>query len=109
MQEVLPILAESPGCPQGEMAVLQGFFKGRIEPCSFKNRIGLDGHSASFVNQVIDLGPYQAQIRETEVHHSPADAADIQGTLGLDENDGQIVKVHNLVQLFMESIGLCKG
>jgi hypothetical protein len=91
------------------MAVLQGFFKGRIEPCSFENRIGPDGHAASFVSQVIDLGPDQAQIRETEVHHSPADAADIQGTLGLDENDGQIIKVHNLVQLFQENGGLCES
>ena len=90
VDEVLPVFAETTGGTDGESATGQGVGEGGIDPGLFKEGGSPYRHPARFLAEVIGLGIDQTQVGQAKVHHHPADRADIEGTLRLDEDDGDI-------------------
>jgi hypothetical protein len=95
LKKILPVFAGPAGSAQAETAVGQGVGQGGEHPGPFEQIPGVDRHVARLFAEMISPGFDQPQIGETEVHHHPADGADVERSLGFNENDADGLAFHS--------------
>ena len=77
--------------------IRDGLVEGRDLTARVQNVRGMDGQAVPFFPTIQDTRGDEGQFTESHVRHGAADAADVSGVQGADEDDGDIVKrIHGI-------------